>query len=211
MYREGERMPKVNLGILASGRGSNLQAIIDAVNKGELNVNITAVVSDNERAYALDRARANNIPAYFVNPKEFGAKDQYEAQVVKILQDAKVNLVALAGYMRLIGPTLLEAFPNRVLNIHPALLPSFPGLQGQKQALDYGVKYSGCTVHFVDAGMDTGPIIAQAVVPVLDEDNEETLALRILTEEHKLYPQALKLYAEGKISIEGRKVKVIIE
>ncbi len=204
-------MPKVNLGILASGRGSNLQAIIDAVNKGELNVNITAVVSDNERAYALDRARANNIPAYFVNPKEFGAKDQYEAQVVKILQDAKVNLVALAGYMRLIGPTLLEAFPNRVLNIHPALLPSFPGLQGQKQALDYGVKYSGCTVHFVDAGMDTGPIIAQAVVPVLDEDNEETLALRILTEEHKLYPQALKLYAEGKISIEGRKVKVIIE
>ena len=204
-------MSVVNVGVLASGRGSNLQAIIDAVTQGELNLKIVAVISDKEEAYALERARANKIPAYFVNPKDFTTKDQYEAQVVKVLQGANVNLVALAGYMRLIGATVLEAFPNRVLNIHPALLPSFPGLHGQKQALDYGVKFSGCTVHFVDFGMDTGPIIAQAVVPVLDNDNEETLAMRILAEEHKLYPKALQLYAEGKIKIESRKVEVLKE
>lgn len=204
-------MPKTKLGVLASGRGSNLQAIIDAVNNSDLEVEIRAVISDNEAAYALERARSNNISAHYVNPKGFNSREEYEQQIVKIFQAEDINLVALAGYMRLVGSTLLKAFPNRILNIHPALLPAFPGLHGQKQALDYGVRYSGCTVHFVDDGMDTGPIILQAVVPVLTDDTEEALADRILKEEHKIYPKAIKLYAAGKLEIVGRKVKIIGE
>ena len=204
-------MAKVKLGVLASGRGSNLQAIIDAVEKKELDIEINMVISDKEEAYVLKRAQAHSISACYINPKSFISKEEYEAEMVKLLKEAGVNLLALAGYMRIVGSTLLNSFPNQVLNIHPALLPAFPGLDGQKQALEYGVCYSGCTVHFVDEGMDTGPIILQSVVPVLADDTEDTLSARILAEEHKTYPKAIKLYSAGKLRIEGRKVRIIRE
>ncbi len=200
------RNNKLKVGVLASGRGSNLQAIIDASEKGGLAAEVICVVSDITDAYALERASKHGIDAVHVNPKDFANKQEYEKQICRHLKEHGVELVCLAGYMRIVGPHLIREFPNRILNIHPALLPSFPGLHGQRQALVHGVKFSGCTVHFVDEGVDTGPIIIQSVVPVLYDDDEETLSARILTEEHKIYPQAIQFIAEGRLELRGRKV-----
>lgn len=201
-------MAKLRLGVLASGRGSNLQAIIDNIEAGKLDAEVAVVISDKPTAYALERAKNHRIPGKHINPGEFAGKEEYEKAVVECLKENRVELVVLAGYMRLVGKVLLEAFPNRIMNIHPALLPSFPGTHGQRDAVEYGVRFSGCTVHFVDEGMDTGPIILQAVVPVRQDDDEDSLAARILQEEHKLYSQAIQLYAEGRLKVEGRKVKI---
>jgi phosphoribosylglycinamide formyltransferase-1 len=199
-------MGKLRLGVMASGRGSNLQSIMDAAAAGKIKAEVAVVFSDNKDAFALERARKAGIPALHLNPGDFGSKDEYEKAVLEILHEHGVQLVCLAGYMRIVGRVILDAFPNRVINIHPALLPSFPGLHGQQQAWEYGVKFSGCTVHFVDEGMDTGPIIIQAVVPVYDDDTVDTLADRILEQEHKIYPEAIGLIAEGRLKLKGRKV-----
>jgi phosphoribosylglycinamide formyltransferase-1 len=199
---------KLRLGILASGRGSNLQSIMDHAAAGKINAGVAVVISDNKDAYALERARLAGIPALHVNYRDFPSKEDYEKSLVEILRQHGVELVCLAGYMRLVGRVILAAFPNRIMNIHPALLPSFPGLHGQEQALAYGVKYSGCTVHFVDEGMDTGPIILQAVVPVYDEDTVDDLSARILEQEHIIYPEAIRLFAEGRLKVVGRKVYI---
>jgi len=202
-------MKKVKLGVLVSGRGSNLQAIIDNIGNGSLSAEIAVVISDQADAYSLERAKKHAIPAVHVSSKGYkGKRGEYDALLVKELQKHNVELVVLAGFMRIITQTLLTAFPNRVLNIHPALLPSFPGLHVQKAALEHGVKFSGCTVHFVDESMDTGPIIIQAVVPILDGDTEDTLSARILKQEHVIYSRAIQLYAEGKLRVEGRRVLV---
>lgn len=202
-------MNKLNLGVLASGRGSNLQSIIDACGAGRIPARVAVVFSDNKEAFALERARRAGIPAAHAAPKDFTDKGEYERNIINILNGHGVELVCLAGYMRLVGKELLEAFPGRIMNIHPALLPAFPGLHAQEQAWNYGVKFSGCTVHFVDEGMDTGPIIIQAAVPVLEDDTADTLAARILEQEHRIYPEAVRLFAEGKLVIEGRKVQVL--
>ena len=200
---------KIRIGVLVSGRGSNLQGIIDNIEKGSLSAELAVVISDQADAYALERARKHNIPGVHVSAKGYkGRRDEYDALLVKELQKHRAELVVLAGFMRIITPTLLKEFPQRVLNIHPALLPSFPGLHVQKAALEHGVRFSGCTVHFVDKGMDTGPIIIQAVVPILDNDTEDTLSARILKQEHKIYSRAIQLYAEGRLRIEGRRVVV---
>ncbi|WP_027717806.1 phosphoribosylglycinamide formyltransferase [Desulfovirgula thermocuniculi] len=201
-------MGKLRLGVLASGRGSNLQAIMDAAAAGRLEAEVAVVVSDKKEALALERARSRGIPAVHIDPGSFASKEDYEAAVVETLNKHGVELVCLAGYMRLVGKTMLRAFPNRIMNIHPALLPAFPGLNAQKQAVEYGVRYSGCTVHFVDEGVDTGPIILQAVVPVLPDDTPETLAARILEQEHRIYPEAIALFAAGRLEIRGRKVYI---
>lgn len=201
-------MQKLKIGVLASGSGSNLQAIIDEAAAGLLPVEVVMVLSDKPDAYALTRAEQAGIMTAVVLPKDFATREDYDAQVVKLLTLAGAEAVALAGYLRIVTKTLLDAFPGRVLNIHPALLPSFPGLHGQRQAFEYGVKVAGCTVHFVDEGLDSGPIILQAPVPVLDDDDEDTLAARILQQEHIIYPLALKLLAEGKLTVEGRKVRI---
>lgn len=196
------------LGVLASGRGSNLQAILDAISGGSLAAAVKVVVSDVADAFALERARAAGVPAVFVDPQGPGGKADHEQRVVAVLREHGVELVALAGYMRICGPTLLAAFPGRILNIHPSLLPAFPGLHVQQAALEYGARFSGCTVHFVGAGVDTGPIVAQAVVPVLDTDTEDTLSARILRQEHRVYPHAIRLFAAGRLRLEGRRVVV---
>jgi len=203
-------MKKVKLGVLVSGRGSNLQAIIDNIEKGLLPAEIVIVISDQPDAYSLERARKHNIPAIHISAKGYREKrDEYDALLVTEFQKNNAELVCLAGFMRIITPTLIKAFPNRILNIHPALLPAFPGLHVQKAALDHGVKFSGCTVHFVDEGMDTGPIIIQAVVPILDNDTVDSLSERILKQEHKIYSRAINLYAEDRLKIDGRRVLVI--
>jgi phosphoribosylglycinamide formyltransferase-1 len=200
-------MKRIKLGVLVSGRGSNLQAIIDNIENGLLSAQVAVVISDQADAFSLERAKRHNIPAIPVSAAGYkGKRDAYDALLVKELQKHHVELVCLAGFMRIITPTLLKAFPNRVMNIHPALLPSFPGLHVQKAAIEHGAKFSGCTVHFVDEGMDTGPIIIQAVVPVLDSDTEDTLSARILKQEHKVYSRAIQLYAEGTLKVEGRRV-----
>ncbi len=201
-------MQKLKIGVLASGSGSNLQAIIDEAAAGLLPVEVVMVLSDKPDAYALTRAEQAGIMTAVVLPKDYNTREEYDAQVVKLLTLAGAEAVALAGYLRIVTKTLLDAFPGRVLNIHPALLPSFPGLHGQRQAFEYGVKVAGCTVHFVDEGLDSGPIILQAPVPVLDDDDEDSLAARILQQEHIIYPLALKLLAEGKLTVEGRKVRI---
>lgn len=199
----------MNLGVLISGRGSNLQAIIDACESGKIPAKVAVVVSNDPGAGGLERAKKHDIPAVVIDNRQFKDKNTYELEIVKTLKSKKVDLVCLAGYMRIVGPVLLEHFLGKMINIHPALLPSFPGLHAQKQALDHGVKVSGVTVHFVDEGCDTGPIIIQSAVPVLDNDTEETLSARILEQEHKIYPQAIKLIAEDKLKIEGRRVKIL--
>lgn len=198
----------LKLGVLISGNGSNLQSIIDHIENGSLNAVIKIVVSNTAEAFGLQRAKKHGIPFSILENKNFKRKEDFDQELIRILQDRGVDLVVLAGFMRILTPTFLRAFPQRVMNIHPALLPSFPGLHAQKQAFDYGVKISGCTVHFVDEGVDTGPIIIQAAVPVLDDDTDETLAARILKEEHRIYPQAIQWFAEGKLDIRGRKVFV---
>jgi len=202
-------MKKIKIGVLVSGRGSNLQAIIDNIGIGSLSAEIAVVISDQADAYSLERAKKHNISAVHVSAKGYkGKRDEYDVVLVKELQKHNVELVVLAGFMRIITPTLLNAFPNRVMNIHPALLPSFPGLHVQKAALEHGVRFSGCTVHFVDGGMDTGPIIIQAVVPILDNDTEDSLSARILKQEHTIYSRAIQLYAGGRLRIEGRRVLI---
>ena len=202
-------MPGVlRVGVLASGNGSNLQSLIDRSKEGSLPAVIACVISNNASAFALERARRHGIPALHLDHRLFAGREAYDKAVVDSLRDHGVELVALAGFMRIISPVLIEAFPNAIMNIHPALLPSFPGLHAQQQALDHGVKIAGCTVHFVDAGTDTGPIICQAAVPVVEGDSEETLSARIQVEEHRLYPLAVRLFAGGKLSVDGRRVIV---
>lgn len=197
-------MTEMRVGVLASGRGSNLEALITMAR----GYRVVVAVSDRSGAYALTRAKKHGCVPVYIDPKAFSGQVAYETAVVDALAANGVEVVCLAGYMRLVGETILGRFPQRVLNIHPSLLPAFPGLHGQRQALDYGVKFSGCTVHFVDGGMDTGPIIRQAVVPVLDDDTEDTLSERILAEEHRIYPEAVTLYAQGRLKLEGRRVKI---
>lgn len=198
----------LNLGVLASGRGSNLQSIIDEIEAKRLNAEIVLLITDNPSAYAIKRAKKHGIEYLVIRPKEFASKDDFYRKIAEDLKKRNVGLVVLAGFMRIVGKPLIDALPNRIMNIHPALLPSFPGLHGQRQAIEYGAKISGCTVHFVDEGMDTGPIIIQAAVPVLQDDTEETLSERILIFEHKIYPEAIRLFSEGKIKVEGRKVTI---
>ncbi len=198
----------LKIGVLASGRGSNFQAIIDAVNAGKINAKIAVCISDVKDAYALDRARKNLIAAEFIDPKACKGRADYDEKIIEVLRKYDAGLVLLAGYMRLVSPVLVEAYKNKIMNIHPALLPSFPGLHVQKKAIEYGVKFSGCTVHFVDTGMDTGPIIIQAVVPVFPDDTGDTLAARILRQEHRIYPEAVRLFAEGRLEVRGRTVLI---
>jgi phosphoribosylglycinamide formyltransferase-1 len=199
---------KLPIGILASGSGSNLQSIIDHIEQGRLDAVIRVVVSNNPDAYALTRAEKHGIPFVVIRHQEFPTREAFDGQMANTLVSFGVDLVVMAGFMRVLSPQFLHAFPQRVINIHPALLPSFPGLHGQKQAFEYGVKFSGCTVHFADDGVDSGPIIIQAIVPVLETDTEDTLAERILREEHRIYPQAIQFYAEGRIAIQNRLVKI---
>jgi len=196
----------LTLGVLASGRGSNFQAIIDSINSGFLKARIALLITDNSEAYAIERAKKHNIESLILKPKDFPTKDAYYSHIAKELKNRGVGLVILAGFMRVVGKALIREFPNKIMNIHPALLPSFPGLHGQKQAVDYGVKISGCTVHFVDEGVDTGPIIIQAAVPAYNDDTEDSLSERILKQEHKIFPYAIKLFSEGRLNVEGRKV-----
>ncbi len=198
----------VHLGVLASGRGSNFQSIIDEIDAGRLKARIALLIVDNPHAYAVERARRHGIEHLCLNPREHPGKDAFFVAIADELRKRSVDLVILAGFMRIVRRPLIDAFPHRIMNIHPALLPSFPGLHGQRQAVDYGVRISGCTVHFVDEGMDTGPIIIQAAVPASPDDTEESLSERILRMEHKIYPEAIRLYAEGKLSVEGRIVRI---
>jgi phosphoribosylglycinamide formyltransferase-1 len=205
--------PILRLGVLGSGRGSNMQAIQDAIEAGRLPARIVCVISDVADAFILERARRAHIPAFFINPAPFRTKLDGEAEqrVLTCLYEHGVEAVLLAGFMRMVKSGLLRAYPHRVLNIHPALLPAFPGLEAWRQALDYGVKVTGCTVHFVDEGMDTGPIIAQRAVPVLDHDTPETLHARIQEAEHELYPEAVRWLAQGRLVVEGRRVRLLPE
>ncbi|MDD3269994.1 MAG: phosphoribosylglycinamide formyltransferase [Syntrophomonadaceae bacterium] len=199
---------RLKLAVLASGRGSNFDAIYSAIAQGELEADIKILLSDQKQAPALEKAASRGIEALHINPRDYKNRDEYENYIVSKLREHEVDLVVLAGYMRLVGKVFLNAYKWRIINIHPALLPSFTGLHAQQQAVDYGVRYSGCTVHLVDEGMDTGPIILQAVVPVYQEDDEESLAKRILVEEHKNYWRALQLFAEGRLFIDGRRIHI---
>ena len=203
---------KLRVGVLASGRGSNLQAIIDAIEAGTLTARIAVVVSNKQDAQALERARRHGMPGVFLDPAPYKARadgrEAYDRAVLEVLQKHDVELVALAGYMKIVTRVLIAAYPNRIMNIHPSLLPSFPGLKAQQQALDWGMKVSGCTVHFVTEVVDTGPIIRQAAVPVKENDTAETLEARILAEEHRIYPEAIQLFADGRLSVEGRRVRI---
>lgn len=197
---------KLPIGVLISGNGSNLASIIDACEAEKINAAIKVVISNNPRAYGLERAHKHKIPCKVITKESFPNKDSYDAELITTLNKYGVNLVVMAGFMRILTPAMTAAFPMRIMNIHPSLLPSFPGLDVQKKALEYGVKLAGCTVHFVDSGVDSGPIIIQAAVPVNDNDTPESLAKRILAEEHRIYPQAVHLYAEGRLRVEGRRV-----
>jgi phosphoribosylglycinamide formyltransferase 1 len=198
----------VSLGVLISGSGSNLQAIIDAIEAQELDAKIQVVLSNRADAYGLVRAKKHEIPVEVLDHKRFPSREAFDQAVVDILRDRQVELVVLAGFMRLLSPVFVRAYSNRIMNIHPALLPAFPGLHVQKKAVEHGVRFSGCTVHFVNEACDEGPIIIQAVVPVFPDDTEEILAGRILEQEHRIYPRAIQLYSEGRLRIEGRKVFV---
>jgi len=194
------------IGVLLSGRGSNFEALADGVAAGRIpGAEIAVVVSNREGAPGIEKARERKI-ATRVIPSKGLEREAYDRQVVAVLNEHKVDLVCLAGYMRLLSPFFVASFPNRILNIHPSLLPSFPGLESQRQALEYGVKFAGCTVHFVDENLDAGPIVLQATVPVRDDDTEETLASRILAEEHRIYTEAVRIVLEGKYKIVGRRV-----
>jgi phosphoribosylglycinamide formyltransferase 1 len=198
---------RLRVGVLASGRGSNLQALLDASARPDYPAQVVLVISDRERAAALDRARAAAVEALFVNPKDFGDRESFDLALVRELRARRVGLVCNAGYMRILSPAYCRAFAGRAMNIHPSLLPAFPGLHAQRQALEHGAKVAGATVHFVDDGpVDTGPIILQASVPILPNDSEESLAARILVEEHRLYPEAVRLFAEGRLEVVGRRV-----
>lgn len=199
----------INIAVLVSGRGTNLQAIINAIKRGAIAGKIKIVLSDNPDAYALKRAERNDIKAQAVNYKNFSGKEEYEQEVIQQLDNYKIDLIVLAGYMRILGSGFIEKYRYRIINIHPALLPAFPGLNAQRQALKYGVKISGCTVHFVDEGMDSGPIILQKAIKVKQSDDEESLSKRILKYEHQLLPRAIQLFAQNKIQIlDNRRVHI---
>ncbi len=199
---------RVRLAVLASGRGSNLGAILAACRRPDFPAHVVVVVSDRERASALDLARAAGVDAVFLDPKAYGDRTAYDAALSATLDHYRPGLVCLAGYMRILPPPFVRSWAERLVNIHPSLLPAFPGLHAQRQALDYGVKVAGATVHFVEEGVDTGPIIVQAAVPVLLDDSEESLSARILVEEHRIYPEAIRLFAEGRLAIRGRRVVI---
>ncbi len=199
----------MNIAVLASGSGTNLQALIDSAARGELGPARLAVVGVNVAdCPALGRAQAANLPTFVVDHRRFAARDDFDRALVAALDLHRVDLVVLAGFMRLLGPAFLDRFGGRVINIHPALLPAFPGVHAQRQAAAYGVKLSGCTVHFVEAGVDSGPVIAQAAVPVRDDDDEESLSARILVEEHRLLPSVVRALAEGRVTSDGRRVRI---
>lgn len=208
----GKRTAPLRVAVLASGRGSNLQAIIDGIEASQVQASIVAVISNKKDAAALERARKHGLKDLFVDPKPFAgqpdSREAYDRALLAILQQHDVELVLLAGYMKIVTAVLVNAYANRMMNIHPSLLPSFPGLDVQKKAIEWGCKLAGCTVHFVTEGVDEGPIILQAAVPILDSDSPETLAARILVQEHKLYPRAVQLFAEGRLRVEGRRVFV---
>ncbi len=195
------------LGVLISGSGTNLQAIIDNIENGFIPAEISVVISNNPDAYGLKRAKKKNIPTVVINHRDFSSREEFEKKLIEILNDFNVDYVILAGFMRVLTKYFINNFKNRILNIHPALLPSFPGVDAQKQAFEYGVKFSGCTVHFVTEEVDVGPIIIQAVVPVLQEDTAEKLQKRILEKEHIIFPLAIKMLVEEKLKIVGNKVK----
>ena len=200
------------IGILISGRGSNMLAILDAIQDGKLDATVKVVMSNKATAGGLELARERGLRTVFLDPKVFAQeanpREAYDVAVVQVLQEHGVECVVLAGYMRIVTPALIRMFPSKILNIHPSLLPAFPGLHAQRQALEWGAKVSGCSVHFVTEGIDEGPIICQKAVPIHEEDTEETLSARILEQEHQLYPQALQLLAQGKLQVEGRMVRI---
>jgi phosphoribosylglycinamide formyltransferase 1 len=198
-------IPNRRLAVLISGRGSNLQSIIDAIASRKLDATLAVVISNRPNAAGLDRARAAGIEAICVSPRAYGSRDAYDQAIVELLRSRDVGLVCLAGYMRIVGRPLLDAFANRILNIHPSLLPSFPGLEAQRQALEWGVRVTGATVHLVTDGLDDGPIVVQRAVQVMPGDSAETLTARILEEEHRIYPEAIALVLEGGWSIDGRR------
>jgi len=200
---------KERLGVLCSGRGTDLQSIIDAIARGEVAAEIAVVLADKQEAYALERARQAGIKAVCVDRKQYEGREPFEEALIAELEAAGVTLVVLAGFMRILTPVFVHHYAGRILNIHPALLPSFPGAHAHRDVLAYGVKVSGCTVHFVDEGTDSGPIILQAAVPVLDDDTEETLGARVLEQEHIIYPRAIQLYCEGRLRVEGRHVRIL--
>jgi len=198
--------PGLRLGVLASGRGSNLEAVIRACSDVKIHASVEVVISDRPQSRALEHARRNQIPAVHLDPKTHASREDYDEAVVRLLNEHRVDLVILAGYLRLITSRLIGPYKNRIINIHPSLLPSFPGLHAHRQALEWGVRISGCTVHFVDETMDGGSIIIQAAVPVLENDTEETLETRILEQEHRILPQAIQFFAEERLEISGRRV-----
>ena len=202
-------MAKEILGVLCSGRGTNLQSILAAVDSGQIPAPVGVVLTDVPDAKALERAEKAGIPHFCINRKQYADKQSFEEALVEKLRAHGVTLVILAGFMRILSPYFVHEFPGRILNIHPSLLPSFGGAHAHRDVLAYGVKVSGCTIHFVDEGMDSGPIILQTAVPVLDGDDEDTLAARVLEQEHKLYPRAIELFLKGKLKIEGRKVRIL--
>jgi len=208
--KESGSRPPLRVAVIGSGKGSNCQSIIDAIDAGKLNAKIVCVISDVENAFILERARKHGIPAQFISAAPFKTKLDGEAEqnYIAFLKNHGAEVIVLAGFMRIVKKGLLAAFPDRILNIHPALLPAFPGMESWKQALDYGAKVAGCTVHLVDAGTDTGPVIVQRAVPILEDDTPETLHARIQVEEHQAYPEALRLIAAGKIRVEGRRVRI---
>lgn len=204
------RTDALRIAVLASGRGSNLQAVIDAIEAGTVQAKIVAVISNKKDAPALERARRHGLSGLFIDPKPYAgrpdSREAYDLALLDVLRLHKVELVLLAGYMKIVTKVFVEAFANRMMNIHPSLLPSFPGLDVQKKAIEWGCKLAGCTVHFVTEGVDEGPIILQAAVPILDNDSPDTLAARILEQEHKIYPRAVQLFVEGRLTVDGRRV-----
>jgi phosphoribosylglycinamide formyltransferase-1 len=207
-----KRTTPLRVAVLASGRGSNLQAVIDAIDAGQVHATIVAVISNKKEAAALERARKHGLPDLFVDPKPFAgrpdSREAYDRALLEVLGRHDVELVLLAGYMKIVTAVLIDAYVNRIMNIHPSLLPSFPGLEVQKKSIEWGCKLAGCTVHFVTEGVDEGPIILQAAVPILDDDTSDTLATRILVQEHKIYPRAVQLFAEGRLQVDGRRVRI---
>ncbi len=195
----------MRIAVLASGSGTNLQAIMEAFESGEIVGNVAVVVSNRKDAFALQRAIKRNIPAHYLSPRQYQDKEDYDRAVVSLLKKYDIELVVLAGYMRLVTPLFVRQYAGRIMNIHPSLLPAFPGTRGVEDALEYGVKVSGCTIHFVDEGLDTGPVILQAVVDIEDEDTVESLQQKIHAEEYRLYPRAISLFARNKITLKGRR------
>lgn len=202
-------MPVKRIAVLASGRGSNFQAVIDAIARGEIPASCCGLITDNAGAYAIERAKKAGIPVYIVDYGAYPVKEAYEQALCRVMKDLSADLYILAGYMRILGGGIVKHFHGQLMNIHPALLPGFPGLHAQRQALGYGVKVSGCTVHFVDEGMDSGPVIVQACVRVEEEDDEETLSARILALEHRCLPEAIRLFCEDRLIIDGRRVRIL--